>query len=298
MSDKNNGEGRKKTNAVTAIWAAVLVILAILLLVFMFQRVKDSDKNYAPISEPGQDISTEETDSAGWYSYADTQSAKPAKEDLEKEEPAESVNGTVDREFCVDGHTFCLMEKSLEPGEEDISAEEAAQAGYEALREYFPEENWESPFHVKLELSRNSPLIYDVTDSRLTVWLIWYKNPDSACTAVNPRTGEVIFVYCPKGEPYLTRDDFVSPVLSLHDFYYLSDDSTWRTNGLKLIRQYGLNGDAALVQFDEKAGIRHENSGSVYADYSFGSGDDERKVRIVMDLLTQEFIGAVFYEKL
>lgn len=215
---------------------------------------------------------------------------------------ADSDMDFVEREFTVNEQIFYMIKDSAAPQEGDISAEQAAMIGLEAAAKYFPEESGNYPYHIKLAYSPDAPLLHYLPKSTDTVWLIVMHDPEKSpnynLICIHPKTEKIIYIYCPKGKPYHARDDFQSPSLSLEDFYYLSDDSRWLTKGLKLIREYDLNEEEFIINFDEESGIRYTRAGEVIAEYYLGNGDNAKKIKIFIDLLTQDLAGFLLYDNL
>lgn len=201
----------------------------------------------------------------------------------------------IGREFVVGGQNFYLVKSdySFVAEENCISPEEAAQTAYDALKESFPDQDWDMSFCVQVYSTLGIPFLYD--EEKLdVVWFIYDPVYGSRRNnvAVNPYTGEMISVYMPHAESVYSGSEFNSTLcLTMRDFFELSDDSAWVTWGMMLIRENGLDHGETVIRFDEKSGINRTRSGSVYASYYIGSGEEAEKIDISMDLLTHELTG-------
>lgn len=241
-----------------------------------------------------------------------TEDLAMAKRDrIAKLEQSETLK--VIREFTVNEQAFCQVEMmegtQPDPAEVSVTAEAAAEAALKAWQEMVPDNQWEGPFQIRLAYMEANSLYGDAPTEQMALWIVDTiipqntNNPsnDISQAIVNPESGEIISLTCPRNDNAASTVKDVLPnevYFSLMDFLMLSDDNTWITQGTKLIRKYEL-GDTVngMIVFDEEKGIYITHYGDVLADFYVGKGADAQKIKIIMDLYTKELIGYTFYDR-
>lgn len=330
----------KKRNQSTLVTIGVSVLLIVgvcVALILYFRGLQEGDSAYTPlvqteetgsalsvteeknISADGtegdsvqlmnQELPTEDGGNAEPVQAEDLATAKRERiANMEKAEVAELV-----REFSAEEQTFCLIKKKegIDPDSAGVTvtAEEAATTALRAWKEMFPENKWEGPFRIELVYTEANSLYGDApAESKLLWWIDTVipqnkENPskDVSMAIVNPESGEVIVLTCPRNDNAGSTAKNVLPndtYFSLMDFLMLSDDNTWITQGTKLIRKYQL-GDTVngMIAFDEEKELYITHYGDVLADFYVGKGADAQKIKIIMDLYTKELCGYVFYDR-
>lgn len=306
---KGEREQRKGSTLLVIVLAILLVAAAGLVLVFAFRKLKTTDSMYTTVEHTNpQETITEDSleakvneKTAQLESLENTlaeqqETIKNTKDVLENRVEYLKEMDMIEREFVVGGQNFYFVKSdySLAAEENCISPEEAAQTAYDALKESFPDQDWDMSFCVQVYSTLELPFFYDEAEKLDVVWYIYDSvRRSDGHAAVNPYTGELISVYAPHAEPFYSKGgEFNNTLcLTMRDFFELSDDSAWVTWGMMLIRENGLDHGETVIRFDEKSGINRTRSGSVYASYYIGSGEEAEKIDISMDLLTHELTG-------
>lgn len=320
QNKKNGSQNRagKHMALLTVAVAFLLVAGAVLLLTSTFQRLKSADSNYTPVEareeDAGGEIPSAENQAENINDLEEqpdneetlSSNLQQIREETGQEQPdhleALRMQDRIDQEFDVEDAHFYTLKGGLTPAEDEISAEEAATRALEALKEYFPGASWKETFAVALVYSSDTALnTYGLSGLSPTLWNISMIDDDMlAYVIIHPKTGNIGYVsYRERKSAGAVRSDesYDTPCLSLKDFYYLSDDSTWITNGMNLIRSMGLNGEEEIIRYDEETGIYH-GAGYVYAEYLIGDVDSGNRVGVTMKLLTQDFTGYISYSDL
>lgn len=309
-------QGRGNTLLVIVL-AVLLVAAAALVFVFAFRKLKTADNTYTPVEQTNQqetvieDPPTTETKekTAQLESLDNTlmeqQNTTKTTEDVFKNRIEYlKVQDMIEREFVVNEQDCYLLksEYSFAAEENCISAEEAVQTAYNALKENFPDRNWDMSFCAQIFSSDGVPFLYDEEEKLDTVWFIYdpVYGTRGSMVAVNPYTGEMVSVYAPyDNSVYITGGEFNSTLcLTMRDFFELSDDSSWVTWGMMRIREHGLDNGETVIRFDEEKGVTRTPSGGVFVTYYIGSGDEAKKIDISMDLLTHELTGYAMLENM
>lgn len=329
----------KKTNRSTWVTLGVSLLLiagVCAALVLYFRGLQEGDPSYTVLEkvEAAESEQSVSEDSDIPMDASEDKASVPMNDQIQSEnevdaEPVQTENlavakaeqitnlekmesGKILREFTTEEQTFYLMEigegDHPDPTGVSVTAEEAAETSLKAWKEMFPENEWEGPFRIQLAQVLPNQLYGDAPSEPMSLWMVDTilscnsGNPTQVSMAiVNPESGEVIMLNCPREDNSASTVKTISPnepYFSLQDFLFLSDDYTWITQGNKLIRTNKL-GDTVngTIVFDEEKGIDISMYGVVQADYYVGKGADAQKIKVTMDLYTKQLTGYLFYDR-
>lgn len=304
-SDRNNS---RKSTLITSGLALFFILVAGGVLVFFFHNLKTTDQTYTLLEEPANEVPvTEDETITSLEQISEDAMTSESEMTFSQLLYRNQMNDCIRDEFVVDGHTFYRVNygSSLEPTEEYLSAEDAAHLALSALQNYFPEQNWDCSFFLHL-VPLSSPVTnFSSPKANGVIWYI-YTCLDQEDTVLHPSaylhpiTGEAVCVQCPYSDPVYngsTDEGKQTPFISLSDFITLTDSQTWSSRGVKIIRELDLNEGESIIRYDREAGIRFSRKGEVYATFYIGADENAKKIDLIMDLYTRDFVGFILYEK-
>lgn len=298
---KEKKDRRKYTLLSTGL-ALFLLFLAGGILLFFFRTLKTADQVYTPVGEVPKDAPGDGDEVPPSLEEITGNTTAPESDStLEHQLYVFRMNDSIKDEFTVDGHTFYRVDfgSSLEPTEEYLSAEDAAQLALSAFRNYFPDQNCNCSFY--LHLVPFSTAFTNFSPSEDNNGLIWYIRAfsDGPTVFLHPVSGELVYISCTYADPVYngaTQEGRETPFISLNQFLSLTDPMTWSSRGIKIIREMDLNKGEPVIRYDEESGISYSTGGTVTASFYIGAEENAPRMDLMMDLYTQDFVGVILYE--
>lgn len=293
---KKENKTNYKFTLITAGLALFSVCAAVVVIIMFFHVLKTTDKEYTQIADSQQTVPAPEKETP----------QEPAETPVESADIGETDSNSiltpsymekVEEEFTVDGHTFYRMNmgSSQEPPENFLDAREAAEAALAAFQTYFPDQSWDAPFAILL--ANNDSFMYS-DDVISALWYIHYTEKtgsiESPKILIHPLTGQITYISCYHTDPVYngsTEEGSETPFLTVYDFFHLSRDSVWVSEGVKLIRNLNINEGESVISFNQEIGISFNQFGVVFIPFTIGGGENAKEIILYMDLYTKDFVG-------
>lgn len=293
----------KKTTFLTVALTLLFVIAAVFLLVFSFHRLKTSDEAYTLVNPLNPLETTEALSQEDLAAIQERTGYRKAWSYHEQKVfVMEDLNGTY--------HYYTLGQSKKQP--DFKGAEEMARLAHDIFAKSYPEEDWGGEYVLFLAPVGSIPYL-DGAVSEDELSYVWYvvkgkgdfmytklttltSTPLSAPTAmINSVTGKVIAVTCPKKD-WLYSMGYNTPWMSLHDFLYFTNDATWIRIGSRYIQERLLEGEKTEVRADPDTEVSFGLDGTAQVVFLVGKGKNISKIRIMIDLYTNECVGYILYD--